>query len=157
MRKQYFAQEVLEGSDKYFYMRDHLGSVREVMKNTSSTVEARYDYDPWGRQTQTTGTRVFDIGYAGYMVFAPTGTNIKLNLTWYRAYSPELGRWLSRDPIGENGGWNLYGYVYNIPTDSTDPLGLEAKFEVDKCSIEFNYSFLWLWICHARQSDRAFM
>lgn len=124
--KRYFAQGVLEGSDKYFSMRDHLGSVREVMKNNSSTVEARYDYDPWGRQTQTTGTRVFDIGYAGYMVFAPTGTNIKLNLTWYRAYSPELGRWLSRDPIGEEGGINLYGYVENRVIDSIDPEGLQG-------------------------------
>ncbi|MBI4747115.1 MAG: hypothetical protein HY774_01385 [Acidobacteria bacterium] len=122
--KRYFAQGVLEGSDKYFYMRDHLGSVREVMKNNNTTVEARYDYDPWGRQTQVTGTRVFDIGYAGYMVFAPTGTNIKLNLTWYRAYSPELGRWLSRDPIGEKGGINLYGYVNNRPITLKDSKGL---------------------------------
>jgi len=31
----------------------------------------------------------------------------------YRYYSPELGRWLSRDPIGENGGFNLYAMVGN--------------------------------------------
>jgi len=34
--------------------------------------------------------------------------------------------WLSRDPIGENGGVNLYGYVGNRPTNSFDSLGLEA-------------------------------
>jgi len=41
----------------------------------------------------------------------------------YRYYSPELGRWLSRDPIGENGGWNLYGMVGNNPTNYIDLLG----------------------------------
>jgi hypothetical protein len=39
-------------------------------------------------------------------------------------YDPELGRWLSRDPIGEDGGINLYGYVGNDPVNGVDPLGL---------------------------------
>ena len=34
------------------------------------------------------------------------------------------GRWLSRDPIGESGGINLYGYVGNSPVNYVDPLGL---------------------------------
>jgi len=42
----------------------------------------------------------------------------------YRYYSPELGRWLSRDPIGENGGWNLYGFVRNDGINNLDYLGL---------------------------------
>ena len=39
-------------------------------------------------------------------------------------YDPEQGRWLSRDPIGEDGGLNLYGYVGNDPLNWVDPLGL---------------------------------
>jgi RHS repeat-associated protein len=42
----------------------------------------------------------------------------------YRYYSPELGRWLSRDPIGETGGVNLYAMVLNNPTNEHDKLGL---------------------------------
>jgi RHS repeat-associated protein len=42
----------------------------------------------------------------------------------YRYYSPYLGRWLSRDPIEENGGINLYDYVGNTPVNGIDPLGL---------------------------------
>lgn len=39
-------------------------------------------------------------------------------------YDPTIGRWLSRDPIGEDGGLNLYTYVGNNPIYWTDPLGL---------------------------------
>jgi len=41
----------------------------------------------------------------------------------YRYYSPELGRWLSRDPIGERGGYNLYGMVGNNSINWWDYLG----------------------------------
>jgi RHS repeat-associated protein len=42
----------------------------------------------------------------------------------YRHYSPELGRWLSRDPIAENGGVNLYAMVGNDAVTHWDHLGL---------------------------------
>jgi RHS repeat-associated protein len=42
----------------------------------------------------------------------------------YRYYDPVTGRWPSRDPIGERGGENLYGFVYNDPTGWIDILGL---------------------------------
>ncbi|MDO4410978.1 MAG: RHS repeat-associated core domain-containing protein, partial [Akkermansia sp.] len=31
----------------------------------------------------------------------------------YRHYNPTDGRWINRDPIAEQGGWNLYGFVGN--------------------------------------------
>jgi uncharacterized protein RhaS with RHS repeats len=42
-----------------------------------------------------------------------------------RYYNPSTGRWLSRDPIGEKGGLNLYAFVANQPTISVDKLGLD--------------------------------
>ena len=59
--------------------------------------------------------------YAGYYAHQGTG----LNLTWYRAYDPVVGRWLSRDPIGENGGINIYDYCLNSPINEIDPFGLD--------------------------------
>ena len=43
-----------------------------------------------------------------------------------RYYSPTTGRWMSRDPIGEQGGLNLYSYVRNQPTITIDPFGLQT-------------------------------
>ena len=41
-----------------------------------------------------------------------------------RSYSPDTGRWLNRDPIGEKGGVNLYGFVGNEPVGRVDVLGM---------------------------------
>jgi RHS repeat-associated protein len=45
----------------------------------------------------------------------------------YRYYSPNLGRWTTRDPIGEEGGLNLYGFVRNTPMNLVDRYGLQAS------------------------------
>jgi RHS repeat-associated protein len=58
--------------------------------------------------------------YAGYYVHSRSG----LNLTRTRAYSASLGRFISRDPIEEYGGINLYGYVRGNPISLSDPSGL---------------------------------
>ena len=47
----------------------------------------------------------------------------------YRYYSPEMGRWINRDPIGERGGYNVYAFVENQPVNKVDKLGLEAVNE----------------------------
>ena len=119
--KRFFPYGSQEGSDEYDCSRDHLGSVREVTDDSGSLV-ARYDYDPWGRRTQLYGTAQPPIGYAGYYLHGPTG----LNLAVFRAYDPDLGQWLSRDPIGEAGGIRLHGYVGNDPVNGVDPLGLST-------------------------------
>jgi hypothetical protein len=47
-------------------------------------------------------------------------------------YSPEQGRWLSRDPIEEKGAVNLQGFVKNVPISRLDPLG---KSCLDPCGL----------------------
>ena len=116
---QLYSQGQYQSATPYFYMRDHLGSIREMV-NGSGTVVARYDYDSWGRSTTVIGTNKPDFNFTGLYQHAKSG----LDLAAYRAYDPDLGRWLSRDPIGEKGGLNLYEYVNNDPMRWTDPLGL---------------------------------
>ena len=121
--RRFFAQGEVFSGNKYFYTRDHLGSVRELSDNSGATL-TRYDYDPFGRVTPTyivtTPKTESDFKYAGYYWHDQSG----LNLTKYRAYDANMARWLSRDPIAEAGGINLYGYVGNDPVDTVDPLGL---------------------------------
>ena len=52
---------------------------------------------------------------------------MRLQLSGLRYYNPELGRWVSRDPIGETGGRNLSAFVRNRPLNRTDPLGLDSN------------------------------
>lgn len=62
----------------------------------------------------------------------------------YRFYSPQLMRWMNRDPIDEDGGINLYVFCRNIPVEKTDFLGL-----FDYCSCveikEFKIRYKKAW------------
>jgi len=101
---------------------DHLGSVRE-MTDATGAVRARYDFDPYGRITKLSGDLEADFGFTGFYRHQSSG----LNLTFYRAYDANLGRWLSRDPIEDaelTQGPNLYIYVLNGPINDVDYLGL---------------------------------
>ena len=57
---------------------------------------------------------------------APTAIASGMFYYGFRYYSPQTGRWLSRDPIGERGGINLYGFVENSPVDTFDYLGMSG-------------------------------
>lgn len=94
------------------------GSVRDLIDG-SGNVLAQYAYDPFGKTTRLQGSQESDFRYAGYYSHSRSG----LNLTMMRAYSSAYGRWLSRDPLGEDSGLNLYAYVSNQPITLTDPTG----------------------------------
>jgi RHS repeat-associated protein len=117
------------GAIAYFYTRDHLGSIREMFTG-GGTVVARYDYDPYGRSTTVLGTTPTDFNFTG--LYRHSKSNLDLAL--YRAYDPDLGRWLSRDPLNDaefKEGPNLYRYVGNSPVNRADPTGLQAKNPTD--------------------------
>jgi RHS repeat-associated protein len=103
----------------YYYTRDHLDSVRDLC-SSSGAVAARYSYDPFGRATLVSGTNLATKQYAGMYFQQASG----LSLTKYRAYDLNIGRWLSRDPHGEESGLNLYDYVDGDPISYLDPKGL---------------------------------
>ena len=88
-------------------------------------------YDSFGQGAGSTRTRY---GYTGRERDAET------NLYFYRArwYDPQAGRFISEDPIGLDGGINLFAYVENNPINLVDPSGLSPSLGkcVDKCSSE---------------------
>jgi len=120
--RNYFEQGFEEGTTDYFYTRDHLGSVREVVGSNGTTIASRLSYDPWGGVSETGSGALSDFGFTGHHFDRPTG----LGLTWYRGYDPNLARWLSRDPIGLEGGANVYTYVANDGLNFVDPDGEAA-------------------------------
>ncbi len=109
-------------SQKLVYMPDQLGSVRDVLDATTGNLVASYDYTPYGTIAQSNVTNGTDYQYAGLFAHAASG----LNLATYRAQDGVTGRWLNRDPIGEAGGINLYGYMGANPPNGIDPWGFAA-------------------------------
>lgn len=103
----------------YFYAKSHPGSVTELTDG-SGAVQAQYAFDPFGRSTKLQGSLDSDFQYAGYYMHQRSG----LNLTVFRAYNSRMGRWISRDPVEEEMGSNLFAYVLNAPVAWTDSLGL---------------------------------
>jgi RHS repeat-associated protein len=109
---------------KYFYTRDHLGSVRELSDDTGS-VRARFNYAPYGSQSRIAGDVDLDFGFTGH--FDDPGT--AFCLTKFRAYDADLGRWLSRDPLSnaERYDPNVYLYAGNKPIGAVDPEGTQHE------------------------------
>lgn len=117
--KRFFSRGMKDGSTNYFYSKDHLGSIRGMTDNSGSSVSDRA-FDPYGRVMVVSESVAPDFGYAGMYFHARSG----LNLTAGRPYSSVLGRWITRDPIAEDDGTNLFTYVGNSTLNRRDPSGL---------------------------------
>lgn len=88
----------------------------------------RMDYSPFGKLVTCQ-----KFGSSGVLSrlnfgFSTKFTDSESGLLYYgyRFYDPVTGRWPSRDPIGEDGGVNLYGFVGNNGVMAVDRFGLEA-------------------------------
>jgi len=129
--RRFFAQGFVDTDGTVlFYTRDHLGSIRELTDEKQS-LRARYDYDSYGCMTKASGDRETAFGFTRHFWHAPSG----LNLTCHRAYDSNLGLWISRDPIGEIGGVNLYNYVLYNSIINYDSLGLAVDSAGKECDV----------------------
>jgi RHS repeat-associated protein len=103
------------------YLTDALGSTVEL-RNAAQAKTVEYTYGPYG----TTTSSVASTNKMKY-----TGREQDLNDLYYyrnRYYKPSTGRFISEDPIGLEGGINLYGYVGGNPVNAVDPLGLAKTY-----------------------------
>ncbi|HFG6884117.1 RHS repeat-associated core domain-containing protein [Acinetobacter baumannii] len=112
------------------HLRDHLGTPQEMTDHTGAIIW-KAEYKAWGEcKAEKAKSNFFEnseiisnnIRFQGQYFDEETG----LHYNRYRYYSPYIGPFISKDPIGLLGGDNVYAYAPN-PVGWIDPLGLNSK------------------------------
>ncbi len=110
-------------SKRYYPIYDGSRNIVGLYDQAGALV-ASYEYDAFGRVIlQSSGDYSDDNPFR----FSTKYTDDETGLVYYghRYYEPELGRFINRDPIEEDGGLNLYGFVGNNPVNFYDYLGMD--------------------------------
>ena len=110
------------GGNTYQVGYDANQNVGVLIKAGTGTVSASYDYDPFGQTLKAIGEYASQNAFR----FSNQYTDTESGFTYYgyRYYNSQTGRWISRDPVAEEGGLNLYGLVGNDVINAVDYLGL---------------------------------
>ena len=105
-----------------YYHADGSGNVTMLVDSLDRPV-AQYLYDPYGNLVGQSGP----LAEANVYRFSSKEYDARSGLYNFgrRFYAPSLQRWLNRDPLGIEGGLNLYAYVGNGPVNRFDPWGLD--------------------------------
>jgi len=128
-------------SDLHWSHHDRLGSIISI-SDSSGNLKEKLAYDSWGKRRTTDGSTTPDSidgqtdnkGYTGHEMLD------QLDLVHMngRIYDPLMARFLSADPMiqdpAHSQSYNRYTYVWNNPTNLTDPTGFEAADERDLLS-----------------------
>lgn len=110
----------VDQSQVHFPFYDGNGNVSGLVRH-DSVISAEYEYGPFGEPLRKSGT------YASRnpITWSTKYSDSETDLIYYgfRYYSPSFGRWISRDPIEEGDGVNIYRFVGNSPLFGIDPDG----------------------------------
>ncbi|MCE9638365.1 MAG: RHS repeat-associated core domain-containing protein [Planctomycetes bacterium] len=114
---------------RFSYHTQLVGSVTHVTGPTGSVVE-QYLYDPYGKPTikDGAGGTISASAIRNPYLFTARQLDEETGLYYYRArnYSPDLRRFIQRDPLEYVDGPNALAYVLNAPTTQVDPTGLRG-------------------------------
>lgn len=110
-----------------YYHRDGNGNVTSILAPDGQSLLAAYLFDPYGRTLEASGVWAS----ANVYRFSSKEHHAASGLYYYgfRFYSPNLQRWINRDPIEEAGGINLYGFVGNDAMNGVDPYGFWSFYK----------------------------
>ena len=75
----------------------------------------------YGKATETVATVEQNLRFPGQYLDRESG----LHYNYFRTYDPSIGRYTQSDPVGLEGGLNVYGYVLQNPMKYVDPFGLD--------------------------------
>lgn len=110
----------------YYAVKDHQNSVIAMVNASGSVVES-YEYDAYGNTKifNASGTELTTSAIGNRYMFQGREYDFATGLYYFRArwYDPDTGRWLSKDPIGIEGGLNQYVFCDNNPVNLVDPSG----------------------------------
>ncbi len=114
-----------DATNTFYAIKDHLGSVHALVDSAGNIAES-YEFGAWGNVLSGASAIGNRFLFQGREYSWATGL-YNFRARWY---APELGRWLSPDPIGIEGGLNLYEFCHNDPVNFRDPSGLWINFGV---------------------------
>lgn len=114
----------------YYYHVDHLGTVQAMTDATTGAVVWKGYYEPFGSATVKVNTVENNLRLPGQ--YYDRETNLHYN--YFRDYDPSTGRYVEADPIGLEGGVNIYLYSNNSPMNYSDRFGLEPSDVCGTCA-----------------------
>jgi RHS repeat-associated protein len=109
----------------HFTCYDGNGNVAALVKASDGSIQARYEYGPFGEVLRKSGP----VSGTNPFRFSTKYQDDETDLLYYgyRYYSVSMGRWLSVDPVAESGGLNLLAVCKNNTINLMDPRGLKDK------------------------------
>jgi RHS repeat-associated protein len=138
------AYRLPSGITRYYYLKDHLGSVRMVVKS-DGTLDAYNDYYPYGMQMPTRNqTASADARYkfTGKERDVETAYGSAQGYDYFgaRYYDSWRGQWGQVDPMSPlRPEYSPYAYVYNNPSSLIDPFGLDTTLTDDRGGKQYQY------------------
>jgi RHS repeat-associated protein len=115
------------GGTKYYPLYDGNGNICQYLDG-SGGFAAHYEYSPFGHLHNTPGTGSTPVSFNFRFSTKFNDSETDFYYYGYRYYSSWMARWINRDPIGEEGGANLYGMLKNNTIAKIDYLGLMMQW-----------------------------
>jgi len=114
------------GSPARFAVFDGNGNVMALVNGATGQIDAQYEYGPFGEVLRASGP----VAKANPFRFSTKYQDDETEFLYYgyRYYDARNGGWVNRDPVGETGGANLYGFVHNPTVNASDRLGLDYSW-----------------------------